>query len=120
MRLILDAAGEPRVRMLLDVTNPNPFAITLRSVEARLSIADVAVASVSLTEPVILPPSGSAHVEAEARPDFAALRQAIERVLRRLVAAYEVAGMAVVQDGIRLEFRKRGDLPLADLLGRIR
>ncbi|MEP7205388.1 MAG: LEA type 2 family protein [Casimicrobiaceae bacterium] len=120
VRLVAGSADELRVRVLLDVRNPNPFAVALRSIEARFDIEEIAVATAELPAPVMLEASGTTRVEVEARADLGALRQVVSRVLRKLAATYDVVGVAVVQDGVRLNFRKHGDLPLADLVGRPR
>jgi LEA14-like dessication related protein len=120
VRVMVDQGGETRLRVRLDVANPNAYEIAIRRIEASLRIEDRLVALATLPEPVLLPASGNAKVEVEARPDFAALRDVLDRILRRLRAGYEVSGFAVVQEGMRLDFRKRGELPIADLLGRMR
>ncbi|MEO5699154.1 MAG: LEA type 2 family protein [Casimicrobiaceae bacterium] len=120
VRLVTGSADALRARVLLDVRNPNPFAVALQSVDARLAIEEIAVATAELPTPVMLQASGTTRVEVEARADLGALQQVLSRVLRKLAAAYDVVGVAVVQDGVRLNFRKHGDLPIADLLGRLR
>jgi len=112
--------GEVRLRVSLDVTNPNAYDIPIASIDATFRLEDTVVATATLANPVTLPASGKTFVEIEARPDFAAMRQVMERVLRRMSAHYEVTGAAVVQNGVRLPFTKRGEVALADLLGNLR
>lgn len=120
IRVVVAPTGEPRFRVLLDVRNPNPYDIAIATIEARIRLEDQDVAAAGLPAPVTLAGAGETQVEIEARPDFAALRTAVDRMLRKLAGHYEVMGYAIVQDGIRLDFRREGDLPLASLLGRMR
>ena len=120
VRFALTATGEARIRVALDVQNPNPYDIAVRSIDAAFRIEDVPVATATLLNAATLPASGRTYVEIEARPDVGALREVLDRALRKLSASYEITGTAVVQDGVRLEFRRRGDIALTDLLGRLR
>jgi len=120
VRLAAAPSGDPVVDVRLGVDNPNAFPVSIRSIDATIRIEDVAIAVASLPAPVTLVASGRTMLDVEARPDIAALRQVVERLLRTLRAGYEVAGSAVIQDGMRLDFRRRGDLPIADLLRRLR
>jgi LEA14-like dessication related protein len=120
VRLAIGPAGEPRLGVRLAVDNPNAYAVSIQSIDAELRVEDVPVATAFLPAPVTLVASGRTRVDVEARPDPAALRPVMERMLRSLRAGYEVTGSAVIQSGVRLDFHRRGELPLADLLGRLR
>ena len=120
LRVVVTPAGDARFRVLLDVTNPNPYDVAVRTVEATIRLEDERVATASLPEPVILSAAGHSHVAIEGRPDFGALQKVFGPLLRNLAGRYEISGFAVVQDGRRLDFHKRGDLPLGELLGKLR
>ena len=112
--------GEMRLRIRLDVQNPNAYGIAVRAIEAEIRVEDEAVAHALLPSPVLLAASGATKVEVEARPDLQALGRVMPRVLRRLTVQYEVVGYAVIEDRSPVEFRRRGELPLLDLIGRTR
>ena len=116
---VVASSGDTRFRLRLNVSNPNPYDVAIRAIEATIRVEDQPIAIANLPEPVVLKASTDTKVDVDARPDFNALAAAFDRVLRRLAARYEVTGYATVQD-MRLDFVKRGELPIGDLLGRLR
>jgi LEA14-like dessication related protein len=109
--------ADTRIRVLLDVRNPNEYALGLSALDATVAIEGERFATATLPSPVTLAAATDTRVELEARTDFAAVAAAADRLARERKARYEVAGTAVVQDGLRLPFAKRGELAVGDLLG---
>ena len=116
---VVGPTGDILFRVRLDVQNPNAYDVAIRSIDAQVRVEDQPIATASLPAPAVLTGSMSTRVDVEARPDFNALAAAFDRILRRLALRYEVTGYAVVQD-MRVDFAKRGELPIADFLGRLR
>ncbi|MDQ6618815.1 MAG: LEA type 2 family protein [Pseudomonadota bacterium] len=120
MQTVVLPGGETRFRVRLNVHNPNAYDVAVQAIEATIRIEEQPIATADLPQPVVLRGDSDTQVDVDARPDFSALAGAFDRVLRRFKAAYQVTGYAVIQDGMRLNFDKRGELPLADLLGKLR
>jgi LEA14-like dessication related protein len=116
---VVGPTGDIAFRVRLDVQNPNAYDVAIRSIDAQIRVEDQPIATASLPAPAVLTASASTRVDVEARPDFNALAAAFDRILRRLALRYEVTGYAVVQD-TRVDFAKRGELPIGDFLGRVR
>ena len=112
--------GELRLRIRLDVQNPNAFAIAVRAIEADIRVEDETVAHALLPSPVLLVASGATKVDVEARPDRQAMGRVMPRVMRSLTLQYEVVGFAAIEDRAPIQFRRRGELPLLDVIGRMR
>jgi hypothetical protein len=66
---------------------------------------------------VTLEASAETRIELDVRADLLAVAAVADRVSKERKARYEVTGSAVVQEGRRLPFAKRGELPVGDLLG---
>ena len=101
----------------LSVYNPNAYDLSVTAFEASLAVESDRVLTGSLAAPVDLVAGGDTRVEIEARTDYLAILAVIDRVTRQRSVRYEVNGSATVQDGLRLPFTRRGELPIADLQG---
>jgi LEA14-like dessication related protein len=117
LRVTRLAPADTRIRIALDVQNPNAYALAVSALDATVTVEGERLAIATLASPVTLAATADTRVELEARTDFAAVAAVADRVARERKARYEVAGSAVVQDGLRLPFAKRGELPVGDLLG---
>jgi LEA14-like dessication related protein len=117
LRVTRLAPADTRIRIALDVQNPNAYALAVSALDATVTVEGERFATATLASPVTLAATADTRVELEARTDFAAVAAVADRVARERKARYEVAGSAVVQDGLRLPFAKRGELPVGDLLG---
>jgi LEA14-like dessication related protein len=110
--------GDTRLRVVLDVDNPNAQALLVSALDVALKVEGEPLATAILPAPVTLAATAATKVEIEARTGFVALAAVAERVSRGHRARYEVSGTAVVGDGVALPFTRRGELPLGDLLGK--
>jgi LEA14-like dessication related protein len=117
LRVTRLAPADTRIRIALDVQNPNAYALAVSALDATVTVEGERFATATLASPVTLAATADTRVELEARTEFAAVAAVADRVARERKARYEVAGSAVVQDGLRLPFAKRGELPVGDLLG---
>jgi LEA14-like dessication related protein len=117
LRVTRLAPADTRIRIALDVQNPNAYALAVSALDATVTVEGERFATATLASPITLAATADTRVELEARTDFAAVAAVADRVARERKARYEVAGSAVVQDGLRLPFAKRGELPVGDLLG---
>jgi LEA14-like dessication related protein len=105
-----------RLRMMLDVHNPNAYALRVESIDAEIAVSGVPLANASLPSAVALPPAAVTRVELDLRTGLDKLAVAIERSPGPGPVPYEITGIAVVQDGMRLPFTRRGELPVAQWL----
>jgi LEA14-like dessication related protein len=117
LRITRLAPADTRIRIALDVQNPNAYALAVSALDATVTVEGERFATATLASPVTLAAAADTRVELEARTDFAAVAAVADRLARERRARYEVAGSAVVQDGLKLPFAKRGELPVGDLLG---
>jgi LEA14-like dessication related protein len=117
LRVTRLAPADTRLRVALRVRNPNAYALGLSSLEATMSIEGERFAAGGLVEPVTIAAAAETRVELEVRTDFGAVAAVADRVTKERRARYEMNGTAIVQDGMRLPFAKRGELPVGDLLG---
>jgi LEA14-like dessication related protein len=117
LRVTRLAPTDTRLRVALTVRNPNPYALGLSALEATMTIEGERFATSALVAPVTVAASGEARVELDVRTDFGAVAAVADRMAKERRARYEMTGSAVVQDGMRLPFTRRGELPVGDLLG---
>ena len=117
LRVTRLAPADTRLRVALRVRNPNAYALGLSALEATMVIEGERFATGALVEPVTIAASDEARVELEVRTDFGAVATVADRVTKERRARYEMTGTAIVQDGMRLPFAKRGELPVGDLPG---
>ena len=111
---------DTRLSVALIVHNPNAYDLVVSELEATVAVEDERLLTGTLLAPATLTAVGDTRVEIEARTDFGAIVAALDRLTRQRSVRYELTGSAVVQDGLRLPFSRRGELPAGDLLGQKR
>jgi LEA14-like dessication related protein len=106
--------SEAMVTLSLRLENPNATDLMLQSLRFGLSINDVALTSGATARGETIPAGGSALIELETRTNINAVLQVIALSAggRMSSLQYALDGEAVVQNGIRLPFARRGDIPL--------
>jgi LEA14-like dessication related protein len=109
---------DTRLSVALTVRNPNAYDLVVRELDATLAVEDERLLTGTLLAPATLTASGDARIEIEARTDFAAIVSALDRFTRQRTVRYELTGTTVVQDGLRLPFSRRGELPAGEFLGK--
>jgi len=102
------------VTLSLRLENPNATDLMLQSLRFGLSINDIALTSGATARVETIPAGGSAAIELETRTNINAVLQVIALSAggRMSSLQYALDGEAVVQNGIRLPFARRGDIPL--------
>jgi hypothetical protein len=100
---------------MLEVGNPNTFAIDLDAIDAIVLVDGVRLATATLPAPVSLPAGTARGVELALRVRFAQLAAVLERA-GGASFPYEVTGTAALGDGTRLPFARRGELSLGEWL----
>jgi len=104
-----------RLSVMLEVGNPNTFAIDLDAIDAIVLVDGVRLATATLPAPVSLPAGTARGVELALRVRFAQLAAVLERA-GGASFPYEVTGTAALGDGTRLPFARRGELSLGEWL----
>jgi len=102
----------------VELTNPNARDLDIQSLDANVAIEDESVATASLVSPVRLPANGTANAALEARAGMDALIRAAAAAMRRggsgiaraPILRYSIDGNAVFNGGLRVPFRKTGEL----------
>jgi LEA14-like dessication related protein len=103
----------------VELANPNAQPISVSAIDATLSIEDQVVASATLTKPVDVAANGTASAEVAAHTGIDAILHAVASAMRRMGAAvpgttptlrYEIAGTARLASGLRIPFRRSGEL----------
>ena len=117
LRVTRLAPADTRLKVALRVLNPNAYALTVSALDATMTIEGQRFATGTLATPVTLEASAETRIELDVRADLLAVAAVADRVSKERKARYEVTGSAVVQEGRRLPFAKRGELPVGDLLG---
>jgi len=108
---------DTRLAFTLAIRNPNGYELQLSAFEATVDVEGSRLLAGALAAPVDLPAGAETTVEMEARTDYLSIASAIDRFIRLRTVHYEIAGNATVQDGLRLPFARRGEIPTAGLLG---
>jgi LEA14-like dessication related protein len=108
---------DTRLSIALIVHNPNTYDLVVSELQATLAVEDERLVTGTLLAPATLTAAGDARIEIEARTDFGAIAAAFDRLTRQRNVRYELSGSALVQDGLRLPFSRRGELPAGGLLG---
>jgi LEA14-like dessication related protein len=102
----------PEARFLIDLLlyNPNTVAIALAGLDATLTVEGQKVGEARLAQPVTLAASGETPVSLETRANAVAALGALALTIARESPAlrYEVTGVAVLTDGTRFPFARRG------------
>ena len=106
--------SDAMVTLSLRLENPNATDLMLQSLRFGLSINDIALTSGATARVETIPAGGSAVIELETRTNINAVLQVIALSAggRMSSLQYALDGEAVVQNGIRLPFARRGDIPL--------
>jgi LEA14-like dessication related protein len=105
-----------RLRVALDVHNPNAYELSVASIDAEITVNGVRLAAASLPSSLALPAAATSRVELDLRTGVDKLVGVLDRLPASGPVPYEITGIAVVQDGVRLPFRRRGELPVAEWL----
>ena len=106
--------ADAMVTLSLRVENPNAIELMIQSLRFGLSINDVALTSGATVRVETIPAGGSALIELETRTNITAVLQVIALPASGRMSSlqYVLDGEAVVQNGVRLPFARRGDIPL--------
>ena len=106
--------ADAMVTLSLRVENPNATDLMLQSLRFGLSINDIALTSGTTVKAETIAAGGNALIELETGTNISAVLQVISLSAGGRVASlkYSLDGEAIVQDGIRLPFARRGDIPL--------
>jgi LEA14-like dessication related protein len=105
-----------RLAVTLRVDNPNPFALDVAAIDAEIGVNGARFAGATLPEPVSIAASAATPVVLEMRSRVKDLAQVLERAAGTGRMPYEIAGTAVLANGTRLPFARRGELPVGDWL----
>jgi len=101
------------------LTNPNARELAVDALDATLTIEGEKVASAMLAAPVVLPANGQAHAEIVARTGIDAVLRAVASAMTRPSGSgtrpspslrYELAGEAKLASGLRVPFRRSGEV----------
>jgi Late embryogenesis abundant protein len=111
-------AAEARFTLALAVDNPNAYDLAVNAIDARLAVEGEPLLTASLAAPAVLAAGAVTRVLLDARTTPGAVAAALDRIARRPAVRYEVTGAAIVQDGWRLPFARRGELSAGDFPGR--
>ena len=120
VRVVRLTPVEAQLSLVLAVQNPNPYDLAMSALEANLAVDGTALVRATLAAPVVLAAGAQTRVEIDARAGIAAALATLDRIARQPAVGYEVTGTAVVQDGWRLPFARRGELPVGAFLGQKR
>jgi LEA14-like dessication related protein len=116
VRLSSVQPSDLRLRVGLRVDNPNAFALDIASIDALIAINGVRFAEATLANPVTLAPAAATGVELDIRTRLDLIASVLEHAGGAAPVPYEVSGNATLQDGLRLPFARRGELPVAQWL----
>lgn len=102
------------VTLALRVQNPNDIELAIQSIRFGLTINDIALTSGTTPRGETIAPGGVAMIELETHTNMAAVLQIIALPAGGRVSSlhYALEGEAVLQNGIRLQFARGGDIPL--------
>jgi LEA14-like dessication related protein len=102
------------VTLGLRLENPNDTDLTLQSLRFSLSINDIALTTGTTVSVETIAARGSTVIQLETRTNIAAALQVIALTAGARVPSlqYSVDGEAIVQNGIRLPFTRRGEIPI--------
>jgi LEA14-like dessication related protein len=106
--------ADAMVTLSLRVENPNAIALMVQSLRFGLSINDIALTRGATAQGETIAAGGYAVIQLETRTDMNAVLQviALSASARLPSLQYALDGEAIVQNGIRLPFARRGDIPL--------
>ena len=106
--------ADAMVTLSLRVENPNAIELMIQSLRFGLSINDIALIRGATAQGETIAAGGYAVIQLETRTDMYAVLQviALSASGRLPSLQYALDGEAIVQNGIRLPFARRGDIPL--------
>jgi len=114
------SAGDTRLAFRLAVKNPNGYDLVVNELDYAIAVEALPLARGALDTRTVLPAGAETSVELELRTDLVSLSSVLDRVSRARSVHYEATGSALVQDGTRLPFAKRGEIDVGKLLERAR
>ena len=118
VRLLRVSPPDLRLRVAFEATNPNGYELRVASLDASIAVNGAHVARANLPAPVRLPPGETTRIDIDVSTGLRQFAGVLDRPLDVAAVPYEVAGSAVVQDGVVLPFSRRGQLPVAAWLSR--
>jgi LEA14-like dessication related protein len=106
--------ADAMVTLSLRVENPNAVELMIQSLRFGLSINDIALTRGATAQGETIAGGGNAVIQLETRTNMNAVLQVIALSAggRLPSLQYSLDGEAIVQNGIRLPFARRGDIPL--------
>jgi LEA14-like dessication related protein len=106
--------ADAMVTLSLRVENPNAVELMVQSLRFGLSINDIALTRGATAQGETIAAGGYAVIQLETRTNMNAVLQVIALSAggRLPSLQYSLDGEAIVQNGIRLPFARRGDIPL--------
>jgi LEA14-like dessication related protein len=106
--------ADAMVTLSLRVENPNAIELMVQSLRFGLSINDIALTRGATAQGETIAAGGYAVIQLETRTNMNAVLQviALSASGRLQSLQYALDGEAIVQNGIRLPFARRGDIPL--------
>lgn len=106
--------ADAMVTLSLRVENPNAIDLMVQSLRFGLSINDIALTRGATAQGETIAAGGYAVIELDTRTNMNAVLQVIALSASGRLASlqYALDGEAIVQNGIRLPFARRGDIPL--------
>jgi hypothetical protein len=105
--------ADMQLRVMVDAYNPNAYALRVDAIDAEIRVNGELLASAALPAPVTLAPAATSRVDLDLRTGLDRLVVSLGRLPPSGPIPYEITGLAVVQDGWRLPFARRGELPAA-------
>lgn len=104
---------DAKLAMRFEVRNPNDFDLEVKSVDFRVALEGVEVATGATARPFTLPKNGRSTVDVDLAATFErfakASRAIAEKRLDRI--RYEIAGTVVLADASVVPFRRSGEVP---------
>jgi LEA14-like dessication related protein len=116
VRVVSLAPADLRLAVTLRIDNPNAFALEVAAIDAEIGVNGVKLAGATLPEPVSIAASATTPVQLELRSRARDLAQALQRADGSGRMPYEITGTAVLGNGTKLPFARRGELPVGDWL----
>ena len=103
-----------RLRLRIQVDNPNARQIAVRSIDYRVALADTDFAQGSSTEPFTVPASGQAEFNLDVAADLGSLLRVLAMHLTDSALDYRVSGRVHLAEGLLrdLPFTGHGQLAL--------
>ncbi|RAL24688.1 hypothetical protein DL240_00315 [Lujinxingia litoralis] len=97
--------------LLIDLTNPNEYALPLREVDWRVDLFSAYLASGTLRHDQQIPARGNARIDLPVAVRFAEAKQSATRIIREPVIPWQVSGACHIETpigSIPVSFRDSG------------